>query len=123
MAAPEYMEAETLQAPDSAHKTQKDEIGPRGAEASPAMEGERLLESTTDTADERPQVEGRRRTVSDDQAPNVPGGAGGQDGDTSKQQPVRRQPSNEESVCPSETIRTWKGALWSGVQAGKKKVV
>ena len=83
MAAPENIEAETLQAPDSAPTPQKDAIGQRGVEASPAMEEERVLGSTTVTPGERPQVEGRRRTLSKDHTP-VPGGAGGHDGHTSR---------------------------------------
>ena len=62
MAAPENMEAETLQAPKSAPHAQKDGIGQRGVEAAPEMEEERVLEPTTDTTGEQPHVEGRRRT-------------------------------------------------------------
>jgi len=60
------MEAETLQALDSAPTPQEDEIGQRGEEAAPAMEEERVLEPSTDTAGERLHVEGRRRTLSND---------------------------------------------------------
>jgi len=69
MAAPENMEAETLQAPDSAPMPQKEEIGRRGVEAAAAMEEERVLEPTTVTGGKRPQVERRRRTLSNDHAP------------------------------------------------------
>jgi len=57
MAAPKNMEAETLQETDSDPTPQKDEIGQRGVEAARAMEEERVLETTTVTACERPQVE------------------------------------------------------------------
>ena len=57
MAAPKNMEAETLQETDSDPTPQKDEIGQRGLEAARAMEEERVLETTTVTACERPQVE------------------------------------------------------------------
>jgi hypothetical protein len=43
MVAPENMEAKTLQAPDSASTSQKDETCPRGVEAAPAMEEEPVL--------------------------------------------------------------------------------
>ena len=56
IAAPENMEAETLQASDSAPTPQEDEIGQRGEEAALAMKEERVLEPTTDTACERPHV-------------------------------------------------------------------
>jgi len=59
MAAPENMEAETLQAPDSAPTPQKDESGHRVVEAAPAMDEEPVLEPTTDTAGKLPHVERR----------------------------------------------------------------
>jgi len=82
MAAPENMEAETLQAADSAPTPQKEEIGERGVEGAPTMEEERVLEHT-DTAVERQHVEGRRRKLSNDHASSS-WGAGGQDEDTSR---------------------------------------
>ena len=84
MAAPENMEAETLQEPDSAPTHQKNEIDQRGVEAIPIKEEERVLEPTSDTAGERPHVEGRRRTHSNDHAPTVLGGVREQDGYTSR---------------------------------------
>jgi len=74
MAAPANMETETLHAPDSDPTPQKDEIDQRGVEAPAAMEQERVLEHTTDAADERPQEEGTRGTVTT--MPTVPRVAG-----------------------------------------------
>lgn len=63
------MEAETIQAHDSAPTAEKDEIGQRGVEAVPEMEEERVLETAMDPAGERPQVEGRQRTRRNGHAP------------------------------------------------------
>ena len=89
-AVPENIEAETLQAPDSAPTPQKDEIGQREVEGAPAIEEERVLEPTTDTAGERPHVEGRRRTLNNDHAPPSWEGLEGRMETTQEQQPVRR---------------------------------
>jgi hypothetical protein len=122
MAEPKHMEAETLQAPDSAPTPQKGEIGQRGVEAAPAMEKERVLETTTDTAGERSHVEGRRRTLTNNHAPPSREGLGGRMKTPQEQQSVRRQPDNEESGRPIRVNMDVEGALWSGVQAEKKVV-
>jgi hypothetical protein len=69
MAATENMEAETLQAIDSAPTPRKDEIDQREVETARALEEERVMVTTTDTAGERPQVEGRRRTLCNGHTP------------------------------------------------------
>jgi len=61
------------------------------------MEEERVLEPTTDTAGERPHVEGRRQTFSNDHAPPSWVGLVDRMETPQEQQPVRRQPGNEES--------------------------
>jgi hypothetical protein len=70
MAAPENMKVVTLQAPDSAPTPQKDETDQRVVVAAPAMEEERVLEPTTDTAGKLPHVERRRRTLNNDHPPS-----------------------------------------------------
>jgi len=92
-------------------------------EAAPAMEEERVLEPTTDPAGERAQVEGRRRTVCNDHALLFREGLEDRTETPQEQQPVRRQPGNEESGRPITDNMDVEGALWNGVQAGKKKVV
>ena len=61
------------------------------------MEEEGVLEPTTDTAGERPHVEGRRRTLSNDNAPPSWEGLEDRMETPQEQQPVMRQPGNEES--------------------------
>ena len=122
MAAPENMEAETLQAPDSAPTPQKDEIGQRGVEPAPTMEEERVLEPTTDTAGERPHVEGRRRTLSNDHA--TPSWEGLEDRmeTPQEQQPVRLQPGNEESGLPIRDNMDDEGGTLEWSTGGKEEV-
>ena len=55
--------------PDSVPTPQKDDIGQRGVETASAMEEERVLEPKMDTAGERPQVDRKRRTLSNAYAP------------------------------------------------------
>jgi len=71
-----------------------------GEEAALAMEEECVLEPTTDTAGERPHVEGRRRTLSNDYAPPSWEGLEDRMETCHEQQPVRRQPGNEENGRP-----------------------
>jgi len=94
------METETLRTPDSAPMPQEDEIGQRGEEAAPAMEEERVLEPTTDTAGERPNVEGRRRTICNNYAAPPWERLEDRMEKSRGQQPVRRQPGNEENGRP-----------------------
>ena len=60
------------------------------------MEEGRVLETT----DERPQVEGRRRTLINDHAPPSRKGLENRMETPQEQQPVRRQPGDEESGRP-----------------------
>ena len=110
VAAPENMEPDTLQTPDSAPTPQKDEIGQRGVEAALAMEEERVRESTTDTEGERPHVVGRRRTFSYENAPTSLEGLEDSMETPQEEQPVRRQHGNEQSGQMDV-----EGALGSGV--------
>jgi len=119
MAAPKNVEAEILQAPDSAHTHQKDEIGQRDVGAAPAMEEERVLESTTDTAGERPHVEERRRTLSNDHAPPSREGLEDRIEIPQEQQPVRRQSGNEESGRPIEENMDVEGGTLEWSTGGK----
>ena len=64
------------------------------------MEEERVLEPTTDTTGERPYVEGRRRTLRKDYAPPSWEGQEDRMETSQEQQPVMRQPSNEENGRP-----------------------
>ena len=64
------------------------------------MEEERVLETTTVTGGERPQVEGRRRTLSNDHAPQSRKGLDNRMETPKVQQRVRRKPGNEESGRP-----------------------
>ena len=100
MDAPENMEAETLQAPDSTPTPQKDETGQRGVEVAPAMQEERVLEPTKDTAGKRPYVEGRRRPLSNDHPPQSWERLEDRMETPQEKQPVRWQPDNEESGRP-----------------------
>jgi len=86
------------------------------------MEEERVLETTTVTGGERPQVEGRRRTFSNDHAPPSPEGLKDRMETPQEHQPVWRQPGNEKSGRPIRDNMAVEGALWSGVQAEKKVV-
>ena len=117
MDAPENMEAEIMQAPDNAPTLQNDEIDERGVEAAPAMEEERALESTMGRAGEWPQVEERRRTLSNDHPYRPRRGSR-----TGWKHLKSSNPATRRVDDLSETTRTWKGALCSGVQAGKKVV-
>ena len=83
------------------------------------MEEDRELEHTTVTADERPQVKGRRRTLSNDHSPRSWERLEDRVETPQEQQPVRRQSGNEESGRPiSENTDVEGGTLeW------KKKVV
>ena len=99
-AAPENMEAETLQAPDSAPKPQKDETGQRGVEAATAMEEEPVLETTTDTAGKLPHVERRRRTLNNDHPQPSWEELEDRMETPQEKQPVRWQPDNVESGRP-----------------------
>ena len=82
------------------------------------MEEERVLELTTDTLGERPPVEGRRRTLSDDHAQPPWEGLEDRMETPQEQQTVRQQHGNEESGVPIRDMEL-EGAHWSGPQAGK----
>ena len=122
MAAPENMEAETLQEPDSAPTHQKNEIDQRGVEAIPIKEEERVLEPTMDTAGERPHVEGRRRTLSNDHAPPSWERLEGRMETSQEQQPVRRQPDNEECGRPVRDNMDVEGVTLEWSIGGKEEV-
>ena len=115
IAAPENMEAETLQAHDSAPTPQEDEIGQMGEEAVPVMEEERILEPTTDTSGEQLHVLGRRRTLSNEYAPPSWEGLADRLETSEEQQPVMRQPGNEENGRPTRDKMDVEGVtlLWS----------
>jgi histidinol phosphatase-like enzyme len=68
MAAPENMEAEQLQAPESTPTPQTDEKCLMGVEAAPSVEEDGVLETTTDTTSKRSHKE-RRRTLSNEILP------------------------------------------------------
>ena len=80
---------------------------------------ERVLESTTDTAGERPHVEGRRQTLSKDHA--LPSWEGLEDRMEipQQQQSVKRQPGSEESGRPIRDNTDWKGHF--GVEYGRER--
>jgi len=119
IAEPKNMEAEILQATVSARTPQKDELGQRGVEAAPEME-ERVLEPTTVTADERPQVEGRRRTLSNDHALPFWEGLRDRMETPQEQQPARRQPGKEESGRPIRDKLDMEGVILEWCTGGKE---
>jgi len=90
-------------------------------EAVPATEEERVLESTKVTVGERLKVEGRRRTLSNDQAP--PSREELEDGmeTPQEQQPVRRQSGNEESGRPIRDNMDVEGGTLEWSRGGKEE--
>ena len=96
LAAPDNMEAETTQVPDSAPTPHKDEIGQTEVEFTSAMEEERLMENATETEGERPHVEGRRRRHSNRQPPPSQEMLEDRREEHPEKPPVGWQPGNEE---------------------------
>ena len=85
------------------------------------MEEERVLETTTVTAGERPQVEGRRRTLCNDHAPPSRKGLQERMGAPQEQKQVRRQPGNEESGWPIRDNMDMVGGTLEWSTGGKKE--